>query len=166
MYHNFLSASEADHIRSIADPSMQRSTVFGADGSPTVNEIRTSSGTFLARQSDEVIKIVENRIAAWTMLPMPHQEDLQVLKYQPSQQYRAHMDVVVNNPTAEEDGQSRCATVLMYLTGEPGRRGRGCLVLGVVCCGALVIADSCHCDLHRRCGGGRRDSVPEWEVVG
>ena len=78
VYHNFMSAAEADHIRSLADPSMQRSLVEGHGGHGEVNDIRTSSGTFLARQSDEVIRTVENRIAAWTMLPMPHQEDLQV----------------------------------------------------------------------------------------
>ena len=48
--------------------------------------------------------------------PCLHSTIPQVLKYQPSQQYRAHMDVLLY-PTPE-DGQSRCATVLMYLTGK------------------------------------------------
>jgi hypothetical protein len=35
---------------------------------------------------------VEDRIAAWTLMPVSHQEDLQVLRYQDGQKYEPHHD--------------------------------------------------------------------------
>lgn len=40
---------------------------------------------------------------------------VQVLKYEEGQEYKVHSDVI---SVSEEDGVMRCATVLMYLTGE------------------------------------------------
>ncbi len=60
---------------------MRRSTVVGPSGTSVKDNIRTSYGTFLARQYDSVIEGVEKRLAAWTLLPLLHQEDMQVLNY-------------------------------------------------------------------------------------
>lgn len=57
---------------------MKRSTVVGVNGSSVRDNIRTSYGTFLRRLQDPVIAAVEARVAAWTHLPVVHQEDLQV----------------------------------------------------------------------------------------
>ena len=35
---------------------------------------------------------VEERIAKWVLLPVSHQESMQVLRYGPGQQYRPHWD--------------------------------------------------------------------------
>lgn len=49
LYHNFLTAEEADHIVQLAKPSMERSSVVDADtGKSVLDPVRTSSGTFLA----------------------------------------------------------------------------------------------------------------------
>ena len=57
---------------------MRRSTVIGEAGSSIQDSIRTSYGTFLLRRHDSTIARMEDRLAAWTQLPMTHQEDLQV----------------------------------------------------------------------------------------
>ncbi len=57
---------------------MRRSTVTGEAGSSIQDSIRTSYGTFLLRRHDSAIARMEDRLAAWTQLPMTHQEDLQV----------------------------------------------------------------------------------------
>jgi prolyl 4-hydroxylase len=38
------------------------------------------------------IAVIEERIARWALLPVGHQENMQVLKYGAGQQYRPHWD--------------------------------------------------------------------------
>jgi len=109
VFHNFLSTEECDHIVNLAEPVMERSTVVGEGGKGVLDNIRTSSGTFIQRLADETIKDIEERIARYTHIPLAHQEDLQVLRYEHSQKYGAHYDSLV-------DGSPRIATVLMYLS--------------------------------------------------
>uniref|UniRef100_A0A7S1X534 procollagen-proline 4-dioxygenase n=1 Tax=Tetraselmis chuii TaxID=63592 RepID=A0A7S1X534_9CHLO len=109
LFHNFLSPEECDHIIELADPVMERSTVVGNGGKGVLDNIRTSSGTFIPRKVDATITTIEERIARYTHIPLPHQEDMQVLKYVDGQKYGAHYDSLV-------DGSPRIATVLMYLS--------------------------------------------------
>mmetsp|Transcript_25114 Transcript_25114/g.63685 ORF Transcript_25114/g.63685 Transcript_25114/m.63685 type:complete len:368 (-) Transcript_25114:544-1647(-) len=104
VYHNFLSDAECAHIIKLAAPQMKRSTVVGSHNEGVVDDIRTSAGTFLQRNQDAVISAIEQRLAVWTQLPPSHQEDMQVLRYGPTNKYGAHLD-----------GLERVATVLMYL---------------------------------------------------
>lgn len=60
---------------------MRRSTVVGPSGTSVKDNIRTSYGTFLTRKHDPVIEGVEKRLAAWTLLPLEHQEDMQVQNF-------------------------------------------------------------------------------------
>ena len=62
------------HVRA----QMRRSTVIGAAGDSVQDSIRTSYGAFLPRRRDAIVVRIEDRLAAWTQLPMTHQEDLQV----------------------------------------------------------------------------------------
>ncbi|CAI6011815.1 unnamed protein product [Closterium sp. NIES-65] len=114
LYHKFLTPEECDHIISLARPRLERSEVVAREGEGSnVDDVRTSFGTFLDYQQDDVIKRIEQRIAAWTFLPVENQEAMQVLRYQEGQKYEAHHDFF------EKEGQQgghRYATVLMYLT--------------------------------------------------
>jgi prolyl 4-hydroxylase len=48
VWHGFLTDDEADHVRNLAAPRMERSSVVNYDGSVTpADDIRTSYGTFL-----------------------------------------------------------------------------------------------------------------------
>lgn len=46
-----------------------------------MSKVRTSSGMFFARAEDVVVKRIEDRVAAWTMLPSGNAEGMQVLRY-------------------------------------------------------------------------------------
>uniref|UniRef100_A0A7R9VYF6 Fe2OG dioxygenase domain-containing protein n=1 Tax=Chlamydomonas euryale TaxID=1486919 RepID=A0A7R9VYF6_9CHLO len=96
---------------------MRRSTVVGAGGKSVEDSYRTSFGTFLRRCQDEVVERVENRVAAWTHIPLEHQEDIQVLRYEAGQFYKVHADTI-RDPQAGV----RVATVLVYLN-EPSEGG-------------------------------------------
>mmetsp|Transcript_20334 Transcript_20334/g.34912 ORF Transcript_20334/g.34912 Transcript_20334/m.34912 type:complete len:335 (-) Transcript_20334:187-1191(-) len=108
LHHNFLSASEARHIRRKAAVEMRRSTVVGPNGSSVLDPARTSYGTFIPRLADVVMARVAERVALWTNLPPVNQEDMQVLRYEVGQQYSPHMDPLI-------DSSPRMATVLIYL---------------------------------------------------
>lgn len=79
-------AEECDYLRAKAEPRLHPSAVtdFKRPGTPqtTINQGRTSTGTFFARQEDDVIAGIEQRIARWTMVASENSEELQVLRYQ------------------------------------------------------------------------------------
>ncbi|KAG1660152.1 hypothetical protein FOA52_007809 [Chlamydomonas sp. UWO 241] len=104
VYHNFLSQAEVAHILRLARPLMKRSMVVGANNSGTVDNVRTSAGTFLPRNQDRVIASLEHRLSMVSHLPVSHQEDLQVLRYGVSNKYGPHCD-----------GLGRVMSVLIYL---------------------------------------------------
>ncbi|KAK9812281.1 hypothetical protein WJX73_009910 [Symbiochloris irregularis] len=114
--HNFLSPSECDHLIKTAAPSMEKSTVVDNDTGKSVNsKVRTSSGTFLQRGADDIIKKIEARIAQHSKIPVENGEGLQVLHYQASEKYEPHWDYFHDTVNIQNGGQ-RVATMLMYLT--------------------------------------------------
>ncbi|KAL2940319.1 putative prolyl 4-hydroxylase 3 [Bienertia sinuspersici] len=79
------------------------------------SRVRTSSGTFLPRGRDKIIRTIEQRIADFTFLPADHGEGLQVLHYEAGQKYEPHFDYFLEEYSTANGGQ-RIATVLMYLS--------------------------------------------------
>ena len=116
--HNFLSDEECDHLISLADPHLHKSTVVDSKtGGSVDSDVRTSSGTFLGMHQDDVVTAIEKRLALVTMIPEENGESLQILRYVDGQKYEPHTDyfhdTVNTNPA---HGGQRIATVLMYLT--------------------------------------------------
>jgi prolyl 4-hydroxylase len=83
---------------------MKRSMVVGPNDTGVVDSIRTSAGTFINRNWDPVITAIEQRLAVWSHLPPENQEDMQVLRYGPTNKYGPHID-----------GLERVMSVLIYL---------------------------------------------------
>lgn len=116
VYHNFLTKEECEYLISIAKPNMQKSTVVDSEtGKSKDSRVRTSSGTFLARGRDKIIRNIEKKIADFTFIPVEHGEGLQVLHYEVGQKYEPHYDYFLDDFNTKNGGQ-RIATVLMYLT--------------------------------------------------
>ncbi|KAG9136956.1 hypothetical protein Leryth_013805 [Lithospermum erythrorhizon] len=107
---------ECEYLINLAKPNMQKSTVVDtATGKSKDSRVRTSSGTFLARGRDKVIRKIEKRIADFTFIPVEHGEGLQVLHYEVGQKYEPHYDYFADEFNTKNGGQ-RIATVLMYLS--------------------------------------------------
>ncbi|ONK79716.1 uncharacterized protein A4U43_C01F9310 [Asparagus officinalis] len=116
VYHNFLSKEECEYLIKLAEPHMVKSTVVdSATGKSKDSRVRTSSGTFLQRGRDKVIKAIEKRIADFTFIPVEHGEGLQILHYEVGQKYEPHYDYFLDEFNTKNGGQ-RIATVLMYLS--------------------------------------------------
>ncbi|KAG5037907.1 hypothetical protein JHK86_018747 [Glycine max] len=78
--------------------------------------VRTSSGTFLARGHDKIVRDIEKRIADFTFIPVEHGEGIQVLHYEVGQKYEPHYDYYLNDFNTKNRGQ-RIATMLMLKKG-------------------------------------------------
>ncbi|KAL5209659.1 hypothetical protein ABZP36_005282 [Zizania latifolia] len=85
---------------------MLKSMVVDSDsGKNVMSDVRTSSGMFLSKKQDEVVERIEERIAAWTLLPLGMHGE----KCEP------HLDYFrVKEHLAY--GKNRMAIVLMYLS--------------------------------------------------
>ncbi|KAJ0024201.1 hypothetical protein Pint_09314 [Pistacia integerrima] len=116
IYHNFLSKAECDYLINLAKPHMAKSTVVDSKtGRSKDSRVRTSSGMFLRRGQDKVIRNIEKRIADFSFIPVEHGEGLQVLHYEVGQKYDAHYDYFLDEFNTKNGGQ-RIATLLMYLS--------------------------------------------------
>uniref|UniRef100_A0A0E0K981 procollagen-proline 4-dioxygenase n=1 Tax=Oryza punctata TaxID=4537 RepID=A0A0E0K981_ORYPU len=134
LYEGFLSDSECDHLVSLAKQGrMEKSTVVdGKSGESVMSKVRTSSGMFLDKKQDEVVARIEERIAAWTMLPTEciifycfahfailelseNGEAMQILRYEQGEKYDPHFDYISGRQASTREGD-RVATVLMYLS--------------------------------------------------
>ncbi|XP_058090880.1 probable prolyl 4-hydroxylase 3 isoform X2 [Magnolia sinica] len=116
VYHNFLSKEECEYLIELAKPHMAKSTVVDSTtGRSKDSRVRTSSGMFLRRGQDKIIRTIEKRIADFTFIPVEHGEGLQILHYEVGQKYEPHYDYFLDEFNTKNGGQ-RIATVLMYLS--------------------------------------------------
>ncbi|KAI3960661.1 hypothetical protein MKX01_003835 [Papaver californicum] len=111
-------SKECDYLISLGAPRMKKSTDVKTGG--TVGGmhfgVRTSSGMFLKRGLEEVIRDIEKRIADFTHIPVEHGEGLQILHYQVGQKYEPHYDYFADEFNMKKHGGQRIATLLMYLS--------------------------------------------------
>ena len=109
---NVLSNEECDELIRLAKAkdNMQRSKI-GA--TREVNELRTSSSMFLEESENDIVARVEKRVSAIMNIPIEHGEGLQILKYTPGQEYKAHYDFF--SSTSKAANNNRISTLVMYL---------------------------------------------------
>ncbi|XP_077246717.1 2-oxoglutarate (2OG) and Fe(II)-dependent oxygenase superfamily protein [Tasmannia lanceolata] len=116
VYHNFLSKGECEYLIELAKPYMAKSTVVDSEtGRSKDSRVRTSSGMFLRRGRDKIIRDIEKRISDFSFIPVEHGEGLQILHYEVGQKYEPHFDYFLDEFNTKNGGQ-RIATVLMYLS--------------------------------------------------
>lgn len=107
---NVLSDEECDELIKLSKDKMKRSKI---GTTREVNEQRTSSSTFLEENESEIVSRIENRVSSIMNIPIEHGEGLQILKYTPGQEYRAHNDFFSANSKVANN--NRISTLVMYL---------------------------------------------------
>lgn len=116
---NMLTAEECVELIGQANPRLARAMTVDTDGSHQVDQRRTSQGMFFAIGETPLVARIEQRIADLLAIPVSHGEGLQILHYQPGQEYEPHFDWF--NPeqpgysTVTARGGQRIASVVMYL---------------------------------------------------
>lgn len=120
VFGGFLSDAECDELVALARARLVRSeTVAASTGGSEVNDARTSEGMFFERAEHAVCKRIEARIAMLLNWPAQNGEGLQVLHYQPGDQYKPHHDYFdpahPGTPDIVARGGQRVATFVIYL---------------------------------------------------
>jgi len=136
VFGGLLSDDECDQMIELARPRLARSeTVHNPSGGSEVHESRTSDGMFFERGEHAVIDRIERRLAALLNWPLQNGEGLQVLRYRPGAQYKAHHDyfepAASGTPTILQRGGQRVASIVMYLNTPPRGGGTGFPDVGV-----------------------------------
>ncbi len=104
---NVLSDEECDELIKLSKDKLKRSKV---GNTREVDELRTSSSTFIDETENDVVARVEKRISQIMGIPNEHGEGLQILNYKIGQEYKAHFDFFASNVS-----NPRISTLVMYL---------------------------------------------------
>ncbi|MGE7545867.1 2OG-Fe(II) oxygenase [Sporosarcina newyorkensis] len=106
---NMLSDEECDVLIRLAADKVKRSKI---GTTREENELRTSSSMFIEDSENLIVTRVKKRVSVVMNIPIEHGEGLQILRYTPGQQYRAHHDFF----SAESKvTNNRISTLVMYL---------------------------------------------------
>ena len=108
-FTNVLSDEECQALIKDAAARLQRSKLANKE----VSQIRTSSGMFFEENESPLIHIIEKRVAKLMHLPLENAEGLQVLHYEPGQEFKAHFDYF--GPNHPSSSNNRISTLVMYL---------------------------------------------------
>ncbi|NXX17174.1 P4HA3 hydroxylase, partial [Podargus strigoides] len=119
LYHDFISDAEAETIKGLAGPWLQRSVVASGEKQQKA-EYRISKSAWLKDTVDPVVRALEHRIAAVTGLDLrpPYAEYLQVVNYGLGGHYEPHFDHATSrkSPLYRMNSGNRIATVMIYLS--------------------------------------------------
>ncbi|NWX93273.1 P4HA3 hydroxylase, partial [Nothoprocta pentlandii] len=119
LYHDFVSDAEAEAIKALAGPRLQRSVVASGEQQQAA-EYRISKSAWLKDTADPAVAALERRIAAVTGLDVraPYAEYLQVVNYGLGGHYEPHFDHATSrkSPLYRMNSGNRIATVMVYLS--------------------------------------------------
>ncbi len=133
-----LDDTECDELIEQARPRLARSRTVTDEGTHEISDVRTSNGMFFRVAETALITRIEHRIADLLELPPDHGEGLQILHYEPGQQYEPHYDWFDQTQAGynklTETGGERIASFIMYLNTPEGGGGTHFPRVGVTVC--------------------------------
>jgi prolyl 4-hydroxylase len=120
VFDKLLTAQECDELIALAQVRMEPSTVIDdQSGTAVPHADRTSAGASFQRGEFELLTTLEARIAILLSWPVENGEGLQVLRYAPGSEYKAHFDYFdpAKLGSAEHlaQGGQRVGTLIIYL---------------------------------------------------
>ncbi|MDT8407037.1 MAG: 2OG-Fe(II) oxygenase [Methylococcales bacterium] len=117
-----LSHDECDALVQLArDKGIKPSRVVDRDdGNRVPHDGRSSSGSYFTRAELPLLARIEQRLASITQWPASHAEGIQILFYQPGQEYRPHFDwfdpAQAGSAKHLQRGGQRVGTFVLYLS--------------------------------------------------
>lgn len=109
---NVLSDQECNKLIEFSKDNLKGSKI-SSSGEGEVNDIRTSSSMFFQGNENDILEKLEKRISAIMCIPIEHAEGIQILKYTPGQEYKAHFDFF--NSASKAAKNNRISTLVIYL---------------------------------------------------
>lgn len=128
LFGEFLEDEECTELVALARPRLARSrTVSLGSDAEMVHDDRTSEGMFFARGENPLVARIESRIARLLNWPVENGEGLQILRYRPGAEYKAHYDYFdpadPGSASILRRGGQRIATLVMVLHEPEGGGG-------------------------------------------
>ena len=123
---HFLSDEEAEHLKVLGHPMMDRSTVMNDEEAELhdVDQSRTSYSAFLNAAHDKVVQCIEERAAKFAQVDVNQTEPVQVVRYRKGQQYLPHYDYFSRDVEKNlVPGGQRLLTFFVYLNTVDPRYG-------------------------------------------
>jgi len=113
----FLTPFLCEHLIDLARERLQPSKVLGDDGKPVEHEARSSEHAFIPHHETKFTQEIVAKVSIKMGIHPNQAEQLQVIRYEAGQQYKAHYDSFEgdNLERALENGGQRIATALIYL---------------------------------------------------
>ncbi|XP_041734268.1 prolyl 4-hydroxylase subunit alpha-3 [Coregonus clupeaformis] len=119
LYHSFITDSEAESIRDLAQTGLRRSVVASGEEQATA-EYRISKSAWLKETAHPIIGRLDQRITLLTGLNVqpPYAEYLQVVNYGIGGHYEPHFDhaTSASSPLFRLNTGNRVATFMIYLS--------------------------------------------------
>jgi prolyl 4-hydroxylase len=113
IHDNMLTPDECHRVIEAAQRlGLNRSTVAEKSGN-TTSTIRTSSHVFLP-DSETIAQTLKRKVHHLTGVPLSRMEQIQVVQYQPGQEYKPHFDACNDGCDSGKD-MPRTETVMFYL---------------------------------------------------
>jgi prolyl 4-hydroxylase len=110
LFERLFSPEECDYLRAAAEPAYRPSAVLDRQGRYVRDPVRNSDGSlFHWLIEDPAVHALNQRIGLASGTAADQGEPLQILRYRPGEEYRAHLDFV---PGA---ANQRVLTALVYL---------------------------------------------------
>ena len=114
---NILNKDEINYIKNYTKYKFTESTVISENNSIILNKFdRISKTAYIGKENNNIRPLLE-KISRLTGKPICNFEDLQVVKYEKNNYYKAHHDAFINNsiPKIKLSGGQRIYTILIYL---------------------------------------------------
>ncbi|XP_040902432.1 prolyl 4-hydroxylase subunit alpha-3 [Toxotes jaculatrix] len=119
LYHNFITDTEAEDIKSLAQPGLSRSVVAAGEKQATA-DYRISKSAWLKGSAHSIVGKLDQRISMVTGLNVnhPYGEYLQVVNYGIGGHYEPHFDHATSpsSPVFKLKTGNRVATFMIYLS--------------------------------------------------
>jgi len=118
--HNLLSKEECEHLKSLGVMTgMEKALIIPYGGKDLVESTtRTNTAAWLDYNQDDVVTRLERMLANVTNTEPENGENLQILHYEPTQEFKEHhdyFDPATDPPENFEPGGNRMATAIIYL---------------------------------------------------
>ncbi|XP_026233621.1 prolyl 4-hydroxylase subunit alpha-3 [Anabas testudineus] len=119
LYHNFITDTEAEDIKRVAQPGLRRSVVAAGEKQATA-DYRISKSAWLKGSAHSIVDKLDQRISMVTGLNVkhPYGEYLQVVNYGIGGHYEPHFDHATSpsSPVFKLKTGNRVATFMIYLS--------------------------------------------------
>lgn len=111
---DFLTDSECDHLINISTGKFNRSSVL-INTSSSYEETRTSHSHYFIKSQDDIIKQIENKVSNYINKDVDNIEPLQIVKYEPGQEFKEHYDWFYEDFRKTINNDQRQFTIFVYL---------------------------------------------------